>query len=199
MNAELADLNMAGVRFEVGLDREESPDGISLPDGKTYAYTRDGIDITEFRASTNPGEPVRPLAAIASTGEISRFMLALKTALAEADNIPVLVFDEIDIGVGGRSGEVVGKKLWNLASRRQAVCITQLPQIAVFADAHYTVSKRETGERTTTAIVPVEGEALVNELAVMLAGPHFTATAVKNAVELVRDAAAWKKGRRKLF
>lgn len=199
VNAELAELNMSGVRFQVALEREENPDGIPLPDGKTCAFTRDGVDITEFRASTNPGEPVRPLAAIASTGEISRFMLALKTALAEADNIPVLVFDEIDIGVGGRSGEVVGKKLWGLAVRRQAVCITHLPQIAVFADAHYTVRKKESGERTTTAIEPIAGEELIGEIAVMLSGPNYSATAVKNASELMKEAVEWKKGRRKLL
>jgi len=83
--------------------------------GESYAYSNNGVDTVEFIAATNPGEPLKPLAKIASTGEISRFALALKSALAGADNIPVLIFDEIDIGVGGRSGEVIGKKLWNLA------------------------------------------------------------------------------------
>ncbi|MCJ7655553.1 MAG: DNA repair protein RecN, partial [Dehalococcoidia bacterium] len=103
---ELRDLNMSQVEFEVSVTREEAEEGIPLPDGKTYAFNNEGIDVVEFMASTKPGEPVKPITKIASTGEISRFTLALKGALSEVDNIPVLIFDEIDIGVGGRSGEI---------------------------------------------------------------------------------------------
>lgn len=193
VSGELKELNMSQVAFEVYITTDEDDEGIPLPDGKSYAFTKDGLDIVEFRASTNPGEPLKPLAAIASTGEISRFMLALKSALAGADNIPVLIFDEIDIGVGGRSGEVVGKKLWNLASHRQAVCITHLPQIAVFADSHYSVRKGAVGDRTTTTIDTLQGDARMKELAEMLSGPQHTAIAMKNAGELVEKADAWKK------
>ncbi len=190
---ELGELNMAQVKFEVFTTRNESEEGIPFPDGNSYAFTRAGADFVEFRASTNPGEPLKPLAAIASTGEISRFMLALKSALAEADNLPVLIFDEIDIGIGGRSGEIVGQKLWNLARRRQAICITHLPQIAVFADSHYSVHKQTVGSRITSIIEPLPGDSRIEEIAVMLSGPNHTEIAIRNAKELVKKAAVWKK------
>ena len=144
-------------------------------------------------ASTNPGEPVKPLAKIASTGEISRFMLALKGAVAEADDTPVLIFDEIDIGVGGRSGEIVGKKLWALARNHQVICITHLPQIAVFADAHFSVYKETIGARTISMLETVEGESQVGEIATMLAGPQYTDNSLNNARELIRKAEIWKQ------
>ncbi|MFC2067106.1 DNA repair protein RecN [Chloroflexota bacterium] len=193
VNREFNELNMAQVKFEVSITRNESEEGIPFPDGNSYAFTREGVDVVEFRASTNPGEPLKPLAVIASTGEISRFMLALKSALAEADNIPVLIFDEIDIGVGGRSGGVVGKKLWNIARHRQAICITHLPQIAVFADSHYSVQKKTVGNRTVSMIETLKGDERIKELAIMLSGLHQTEIAIRNADELVEKATAWKK------
>ena len=144
-------------------------------------------------ASTNPGEPIKPLTKIASTGEISRFMLALKGALAEADDTPVLIFDEIDIGVGGRSGEIVGKKLWTLAQNHQVICITHLPQIAAFADAHFSVHKETTGARTISMFETVEGESQVREIATMLAGPQYTDNSLNNARELMQKAEIWKQ------
>ncbi|MFC2001117.1 DNA repair protein RecN [Chloroflexota bacterium] len=193
VNKELKELNMPQVKFEVLITRNNSEEGIPLPDGNSYAFTKEGIDIVELIASTNPGEPLKPLAIIASTGEISRFMLALKNALAEADNIPVLIFDEIDIGVGGRSGEIVGKKLWNLARHRQAICITHLPQIAAYADSHYTVQKKAAGDRTTSVIETLQRDERIKEIAIMLSGPHHTEIAISNAKELVEKVAAWKK------
>jgi DNA repair protein RecN (Recombination protein N) len=144
-------------------------------------------------AATNPVEPMKPLDRIASTGEISRFMLALKSALAGADMIPLLIFDEIDIGVGGRSGEVIGRKLWTLSRSHQVICITHLPQIAAFADTHFTVSKQTAGDRTVSTIAILEGEARRNELAVMVAGPRITTTARNTAGELIEKAEAWKR------
>jgi len=193
---ELGDLNMSQVRFEVAISRSESEQGIPFPDGKTYAFSDDGVDGVEFVASTNPGEPLQPLARIASTGEASRFMLALKGALAGADNIPVLVFDEIDIGVGGRSGEIVGRRLWGLAQGRQVICVTHLPQIAAYADAHYHVRKEVSGERTVSRLETLHGEARLRELAAMLGGPQYTATSLSSAGELVQQAEAWKESRR---
>ena len=189
---ELKDLNMPQVEFQVGLSREKGEDGIPLPDG-VYAFTNEGIDVVEFMASTNPGEPLKPLAKIASTGELSRFTLALKGALSEADHIPVLIFDEIDIGVGGRSGEIIGKKLSSLARNHQVVCVTHLPQIAAFADAHFSVHKELAGERTLSLLESLEDEARLKELAVMLAGAHYTETALTNARELMHKAENWKK------
>ncbi len=194
---ELQDLNMSQVKFEVAITQEPAQGGIPFPDGESYAYSNNGVDTVEFIAATNPGEPLRPLAKIASTGEISRFALALKSALAGADNIPVLIFDEIDIGVGGRSGEVIGKKLWNLARNRQVICVTHLPQIAAFADAHYSVHKEVSGTRILSRLDAIEGESRVKELAAMLAGPEYSETSLENARELIQRAGLWKEPRRK--
>jgi DNA repair protein RecN (Recombination protein N) len=190
---ELADLSMARVDFSVAIKQETSPEGIPLPDGGSFRFAASGIDEVFFEASTNPGEPRKPLDKIASTGEISRFLLAMKSALAEADTVPVLIFDEIDIGIGGRSGEVIGRKLWNLARSHQVICVTHLPQIAAFADAHYNVSKRTTGGRTVSAIEALRGDSRVKELAVMLGGPRYTASALTAARELIEKAETWQK------
>jgi DNA repair protein RecN (Recombination protein N) len=178
---------------EVSLTREEAEDGIPLPNGKTYAFNSEGVDVVEFMASTNPGEPVKPITKIASTGEISRFTLALKCALSEVDSIPILIFDEIDIGVGGRSGEIIGKKLWTLAQNRQVICVTHLPQIAAYADAHYNVHKEESGERTVSLLQPLEGEERTKEIAVMLAGPQYTEVSLTDARAVMHRAQTWKQ------
>ncbi len=193
---ELQDLNMSQVEFEVSITQEQAPEGIPLPDGKTYAFNHGGVDIVEFTASTNPGEPLKPLTKIASTGEVSRFMLALKGALAEVDNIPVLVFDEIDIGVGGRSGEMIGQKLWALARNRQVICVTHLPQIAAFADAHHSVHKKVSGNRTLSRLETLNGESRLKEIAAMLAGPRYSETSLDNARELMQKAETWKEAHR---
>ncbi len=194
VDRELHYLNMPQVRFDVSIARKPACDnGIPSPGGESFEFGKKGIDMVEFTASTNPGEPFKPLARIASTGEISRFMLALKSAFSSADNIPILVFDEIDIGVGGRCGEVIGEKLWSLSHGRQVICITHLPQIAVFADAHFNIHKKVTGDRTTTTLESLQGEALVLELAVMLVGPHYTDASVKSVRELMQKAQDWKK------
>ncbi len=189
---ECLELNMAQVEFQVSIIREVADEGMPLPDGKFYKYDGNGVDVVEFLASTNPGEPLKSLDKIASTGEISRFMLAMKSALAGADNIPVLIFDEIDIGVGGRSGEVIGMKLWKLSRDHQVICVTHLPQIAAFADAQFNVSKESSGERTVSTIRPLEGESRLRELAVMLGGSGYTSSALDAARELLEKAAAWK-------
>jgi DNA repair protein RecN (Recombination protein N) len=191
---ELADLAMSQVDFDVSVVREPSTDGIPFPDGKIYRFDTTGADVVEFMASTNPGEPLKPLARIASTGEISRFLLALKSALAEADTIPVLIFDEIDVGVGGRSGEVIGRKLWNLSRNHQVICVTHLPQIAAFADAHYNVSKQSADSRTVSTINALQGESRLNELAVMIGGTGYAANSLNAARELMHRAETWKSG-----
>ena len=195
---ELQDLNMSQVEFEVSIIQEEAEEGIPLPGGKTYVFSNEGVDVVEFMASTNPGEPVKPITKIASTGEISRFTLALKGALSEVDNIPVLIFDEIDIGVGGRSGEIIGKKLWALARNRQVICVTHLPQVAAFADAHYNVHKYESGARTVSMLQALEGESRTKEIAVMLAGPQYTEISLSDARAVIQKAEAWKQAYRKV-
>jgi DNA repair protein RecN (Recombination protein N) len=193
---ELYDLNMAQVEFEVSITQTPAQEGIPLPDGETYSFNNEGVDTVEFTVSTNPGEPLKPLAKIASTGEISRFTLALKGALAEADNIPVLIFDEIDIGIGGRSGEMIGKKLWILAQNHQVICVTHLPQIAAFADAHFSVHKITSGDRTLSILETLQGESRTRELAIMLAGTKFTEASLTHARELTQKAENWKSSHR---
>ncbi len=189
---ELRDLEMSGMDFNVSIHQDYAPEGIFCPDGRQYLFSSSGIDTVEFMASTNPGEPLKPLARIASTGEISRFMLALKCALAEADTTPVLIFDEIDIGIGGRSGEIIGRKLWDLSKNHQVTCVTHLPQIAAFADSHYSVSKENTGNRTISRIMALKGEDRLNELAAMIGGPHFAANSLEAAREILQKADSWK-------
>jgi DNA repair protein RecN (Recombination protein N) len=192
VEAELAELNMSQVRFEVAIGQTDDEGGIPFDKGRCVAFTKEGADEVEFMVSTNPGELLKPLADIASTGEVSRFTLALKVALAEADSTPVLIFDEIDIGVGGRSGDVIGKKLWSLARHHQIICVTHLPQIAVFGDAHFSVNKEAAGARTTSSIAVLEGDERAQELAVMLGGASYSETSVKNARELAQKAETWK-------
>ncbi|GIV15797.1 MAG: DNA repair protein RecN [Armatimonadota bacterium] len=151
---ELSELAMPRARFEVKL----APKPLET----------DGADAVEFLIAPNPGEPPRPLSRIASGGELSRVMLAIKSVLAGVEDVPTLVFDEIDIGIGGRTAGVVGEKLQSLSRQRQILCITHLPQIASRARWHLLIEKREAEGRTVTAVTPVEGEARVHEIARML-------------------------------
>jgi DNA repair protein RecN (Recombination protein N) len=151
------------------------------------------VDNVEFMAATNPGEPLKPLVKIASTGELSRFMLAIKGALASADNTPVLIFDEIDIGVGGRSGEIIGRKLWLLSRGRQVLCVTHLPQIAAFAEAHYRIQKGVYGVKTASTLEVLEDKTRIEELAAMLSGVQYTDTSLQNVREMLDKAIMWQR------
>jgi DNA repair protein RecN (Recombination protein N) len=165
---ELDDLKMAAARFGVEFRTRADPSGAPLPDGSRVAFDADGLDRVEFLVAPNPGEGLKPLARIASGGETSRLMLALKNILAGADEIPSLIFDEIDQGIGGRVGLVVGFKLWHLARNHQVFCVTHLPQLAVFGDEHYQVQKLIDKNRTLTRIERLEGEPQLLELSQML-------------------------------
>src|SRR5262249_46210471 len=129
-----------------------------------------GFDTVEFQFAPNPGEPPRPLRAIASSGELARVMLALKTVLAAEDQIPVLVFDEVDANVGGETANAVGEKMMQIARQRQVLCITHLPQVAASASAHYVVAKQVSGGRTLSEITLLDKGERVTELARMLGG-----------------------------
>jgi DNA repair protein RecN (Recombination protein N) len=129
-----------------------------------------GLDTIEFQFAPNPGEPAKPLRAIASSGEMARVMLALKTVLAAEDEIPVLVFDEVDANVGGETANAVGEKMKQIAAKRQVLCITHLPQVAAPADAHYVVNKQVKNGRTISEIIPLDKKSRVTELARMLGG-----------------------------
>ncbi|ADJ25880.1 Sigma 54 interacting domain protein [Dehalogenimonas lykanthroporepellens BL-DC-9] len=191
VNRELAELAMAGVRFEINLDYRTSPEGLELPDGPRVAVDTTGIDRIEFLAATNPGEPAKPLEKIASTGELSRFTLAVKTALARADRVPVLIFDEIDIGVGGRSGDIIGLKLATLAESHQVICVTHLPQIAVYAGHHFTVAKNDSNGRTVSRLTELSEDDRVTELAMMLSGTDSRVSR-DGATELLARSAAFR-------
>jgi DNA repair protein RecN (Recombination protein N) len=167
---ELADLQMSGARFKVDFQQKVDAEGAPLSDGRHVAYYTTGLEKVEFFIAPNPGEGLKPLAKIASGGETSRLMLGLKNVLAKADHIPTLIFDEIDQGIGGRVGTVVGEKLRSLAHQHQVFCITHLPQLAVFGEQHFHVQKQVQAGRTTTQIKQLEGEARLDELAQMLGG-----------------------------
>ena len=190
--AELADLALGQVAFRVELAREEDPRGLPL-EGRRLAFDETGLDRAQFLVATNPGEPLRPLAKVASGGEMSRFLLALKGALARVDPLPTLIFDEIDVGIGGRSAEVVGRKLWALARDHQVLCVTHLPQIAAYADAHYRVSKEMLLGRAFSQVQRLGEEERVAELAAMLGGPRPTPRLLATAREFLARAQDWRQ------
>ena len=160
-------------------------------DGDAVGFDGSGIDQVVYRLAPNPGEPPRPLARIASGGELSRVALAIKQVLAEADDTPTLVFDEVDTGIGGRSADPVGRSLWSLARRHQVLCVTHLPQIAAYADAHFQIVKRERDGRTVTEVSRLDREGRIVELAQMLGGGGGT-VALASASELLDRAEGWR-------
>ena len=169
IEAQLADLKMEQARFSVDFQTKPAANGLSLAGGsQRVAFDASGFDRVEFLVAPNPGEGLKPLAKIASGGETSRLMLALKNVLAKADQVPSLIFDEIDQGIGGRVGQVVGLKLWNLGRSHQVLCITHLPQLAAFGDQHFRVEKVIQNGRTSTSVVRLENEDRMLELAQML-------------------------------
>jgi DNA repair protein RecN (Recombination protein N) len=180
--------------FEVAVGRR--PAGPGEPaievDGDAVSFDAAGMDQVVYRFAPNPGEPARPLARIASGGELSRVALAIKRVLAEADATPTLVFDEVDTGIGGRSADPVGRSLWGLARRHQVLCVTHLPQIAAHADAHFRIVKRERDGRTVTEVERLDHEGRMVELAAMLGGGPGDAAALASARELLDRAEAWR-------
>ncbi len=174
---ELTDLSMKQAQFRVYIRQHDDEAGIYV-DGKRLAFDETGIDRAEFLVSANIGEETRPLAKVASGGETSRLMLALKTVLARVDETPTLIFDEIDQGIGGRVGDVVGRKLWALTTPagHQVIVVTHLPQLAGYADGHFHVSKQLLDGRMKTRVTLLDGDGRVEELAAMLGteGEHAT-------------------------
>lgn len=164
---ELQDLRMEAARFEVRIDQRETEDGCYVDDVR-LAFDPTGIDDVEFMLATNFGEPLKPLAKVASGGETSRSMLALKAILSHADEVPTLIFDEIDQGIGGRLGTVLGEKMWRLAKHHQVLSITHLAQLGSFADSHFRVSKSVTNNRTITQVMKLDPGGRLAELTEML-------------------------------
>lgn len=190
---ELNDLRMANARFEVSIGSRQDEHGLPLEDGSRVAFDSNGYDRVEFLVETNPGEGFKPLVKVASGGETSRLMLALKNVLVKADQIPSLIFDEIDQGIGGRVGMVVGEKLWNLSRQHQVMCITHLPQLAAYGDQHYSVTKAQIDGRTITEVLPLAGADRREELAQML-GPVSEGTlhSADEILQLVRERTVQK-------
>ena len=183
----LSDLGMPGVRFQVQLDRAENADGPVTWKRRRYLARPKGIEQAEFHISTNPGEAIRPLVRVASGGEISRIMLAMKSVLARTDSVQVLIFDEIDIGISGRIAEVVGRKLKDLSRTYQTVSITHLPQIAKMAERHFSVRKATEGKRTVTRVQNLEGDARAEELAKLMGGEKISEVTLQHARELLEQ------------
>ena len=189
---ELAALAMENAQFEIALEGGSEPDH----------WTANGYDRVRFDFSANPGQPARPLAQVASGGELSRVALALKTCLlaaagktaARANSPRTLVFDEIDTGVGGRVAEAIGQRLKGLAAGSQVLCVTHLPQIAGFADAHYTVAKTEKNGQTFASLTELRGDDRIEELARMLSGAKVTPAALENAKQLLEVGTVRKGG-----
>ena len=168
---QLHDLRMPGVRFAVDFRTKPDAQGAVDACGETVRFDATGMDQVEFLIAPNPGEGLKPMVKIASGGETSRLMLALKNVLAGADDIPTLIFDEIDQGIGGRVGTTVGEKLWHVARAHQVFCVTHLPQLAAFGDQHLTVRKIVQNDRTITETEVLSGEKRIQELAGMLGSP----------------------------
>ena len=196
MEEQLNDLNMQRARFQVEItqvpDAEGVPASIDGQPEQQYACDLTGIDRVQFLIAPNPGEPFKPLTRIASGGETSRLMLALKTILAGADATPTLIFDEIDAGISGRSGQVVGEKLWQLTRNHQVICVTHLPQIAAFADTHYNVNKQILDNRTITIVNELRTEQRAREIAHIMGG-SVTASSLKSAEEMLDRSYLWKE------
>jgi DNA repair protein RecN (Recombination protein N) len=182
VQAALGELAMEKTRFEVAFS-PASEEEAEAPSG----WSERGLERVEFLLSPNPGEELRPLARIASGGELSRLMLALKSVVRKDVPGLTLVFDEVDAGIGGRVAEVVGRRLKAVAARQQVVCVTHLPQIAALADQHLAVRKRQVGERTVTIVEPLSPAARVEEVARMLGGATITETARQHAREMLKS------------
>ncbi len=180
--------------FQVAVNRRPAgPSEAALElDGERVAFDASGADSVAFLIAPNPGEPARPLARIASGGELSRVSLAIKRVLAEADRTPTLVFDEIDSGIGGRSAEPVGRTLWQLARSHQVLCVTHLGQIAAYADAQFRIEKHQRDGRTVTEVHRLSEPERLQELAQMLAGSEGGAGAIAGAEELLERARTWR-------
>jgi len=181
---ELEDLNMKKCQFKVSINSYEDDNGIEI-DGKKYKIGPKGIDDIEFMISPNVGERLRPLARIVSGGEVSRIMLALKSILSEVDQVPTLIFDEIDSGVGARLGEVIAQKLKLLSKKRQMICVTHLPQIACRAGRHLYIEKYILNNQTGIRLKEMEGEERVKEIARMLDGSQMSEITIRHAQKML--------------
>lgn len=181
---ELEDLNMKRCQFKVSINHYQDDEGIKI-NNKRYKVGPKGIDDIEFMISPNVGESLRPLARIVSGGEVSRVMLALKSILSEVDEVPTLIFDEIDSGVGARLGEVIAQKLRNISKKRQIICVTHLPQIVCRARKHFYIEKYVVENKTEIRVEEIKGEDRVKEIARMLDGNQMSEITIQHAQKML--------------
>ncbi|MFQ6617418.1 MAG: DNA repair protein RecN [Fidelibacterota bacterium] len=182
----LKSLGIEHADFKVKMERLKDEKGWVAVDGERYKAFENGMDKVEFYITTNIGEDLKPLVRVASGGEISRVMLAIKSILAENDHTPTLIFDELDTGISGRIARAVGEKLRDLSKYHQIICITHLPQIAGLADHHFCVSKRVKNGRTVTEVRELKGKERAEEIAKLLGGAKVTEITIKSAEELLK-------------
>ena len=182
MQEQLSELGMTGAVFEVNMT--------DIPSKEDCTFTANGIDSLEFYISANRGEPAKPLKKVASGGEVSRIMLALKNIAANEGGIPTMIFDEIDTGISGRMAEVVARKLRNIAKRRQVICVTHLPQIASMADKHFRISKSSDENSTTTQVEELSEDGRVGEIARLAGGE--SSVSLMHAKEMLQKARDYK-------
>ncbi len=185
--AELSELGMKRVEFMVTSRRVHDPEGLSM-NGESVKFHANGVDYVEFLISTNPGEPLKPLIKIASGGEVSRIMLAVKSVLASTEMIPTLIFDEIDAGIGGRAAQSVARRLREIANNCQVLCVTHLPQIAASAQVHFYIQKESRQNRTETTVCRLASDERILEIARMLSGDQQTETAMNHAREMIENS-----------
>lgn len=185
---ELTELNMAGTKFRVSIKREINPNGEIECENKRYVLYPHGLDRVEFLLAANEGEDLHELRKVASGGEMSRIMLAIKKVILSNDIVDSLIFDEVDTGISGKTAEIVGKKLKSLSGNRQVFVVTHLPQIAAMSDTHFVVLKEKTGDRTFTRVKKLSRNEKVLEVARMLAGEKITDLSKKHAEEMVSMA-----------
>ncbi len=191
----IAELRMGRSEFAIEVRHRPDPGGLDVGQ-QTVHIDESGIDDIEFLIAPDGGEPLRSLARIASGGETARIMLALKSILSEVDSTPTLVFDEIDVGVGGRSGQVVGEKLWSLTNAHQVIVVTHLPQIAAFANHHLRIAKHERNARIVSTVDEIRDDERIEELAAMLDGTPVNPASRANAEEMVRRSMALQRSPR---
>ena len=182
---QLAELGIPNATFIVSIAHEKQDDGEILIEGNNFAAFSSGYDRIEFLISANPGEKPRPLVKVASGGEISRIMLAMKSALAGSDKLPILIFDEIDTGISGRIAEAVGKSLKKLSRVHQIIAITHLPQIAAMADLHLQVRKSQQNDRTVTEVTTLDHASHLQAIAGLISGKEISPSSLNHAAELV--------------
>ncbi|WNF37838.1 DNA repair protein RecN [Bacillaceae bacterium IKA-2] len=188
IHAHLKDLYMEKTKFHIKISDRPASNSNSIVDGKNVHFQEEGIDKVEFLLSTNPGEPLKPLIKIASGGEISRIMLALKSNFSNGHGVSSLIFDEVDTGVSGRVAQAIAEKIYDVSTKSQVLCITHLPQVAAMANTHLFISKQQSEKKTATNVTALTKDERVEEVARMLSGVEITDLTREHAKELLSQA-----------